>query len=328
MASPPTLGDSDLPTPNVQAKSLSARLNAHLQAAEGAFSASTERALLGDTERFTAWCQSHSRRVLPARAPTVVAYIEAMSLDHAPATVRRYVSSIATVHKVIGAPSPLGDLTVKLALQRMHRRYGRRQRQVMGLTWALRCRLLEAPGQRLIDVRNHAMLATAYDTLLRRSELVSALVIDLMIELDGTAVLLVRRSKTDTQGAGALLYLHPDSVRLVRQWLESSGVTAGPLFRSIRKDGRVGGKLDPSQVPRIYKAMAKRAGLPGSLANKLSGHSPRVGAVQDMIALGVEISAILHAGRWKSPAMVQRYGEKLLARRSGAAQLARLQGRE
>ena len=33
------------------------------------------------------------------------------------------------------------------------------------------------------------------------------------------------------------------------------------------------------------------------------------------------------AGRWKSVAMVNRYGERLLARKSGAAQLARLQRR-
>ena len=38
-------------------------------------------------------------------------------------------------------------------------------------------------------------------------------------------------------------------------------------------------------------------------------------------------TAILHAGRWKSTAMVSRYGARLLARQSGAARLARLQGR-
>ena len=59
----------------------------------------------------------------------------------------------------------------------------------------------------------------------------------------------------------------------------------------------------------------------------LSGHSARVGAAQDMVAAGIELPAILHAGRWKSTAMVNRYGERLLARRSGAAQLARMQKR-
>ena len=38
-------------------------------------------------------------------------------------------------------------------------------------------------------------------------------------------------------------------------------------------------------------------------------------------------AGILQAGRWKSSAMVNRYGERLLARNGAAAQLARIQGR-
>ena len=38
---------------------------------------------------------------LPARATTVVACIDAMAKVKAPATVRRYVSSIATMHKAM-----------------------------------------------------------------------------------------------------------------------------------------------------------------------------------------------------------------------------------
>ena len=40
------------------------------------------------------------------------------------------------------------------------------------------------------------------------------------------------------------------------------------------------------------------------------------------------LPAILQAGRWKSTSMVNRYGERLLPQRSGAAQLARMQLRE
>ena len=80
-------------------------------------------------------------------------------------------------------------------------------------------------------------------------------------------------------------------------------------------------------MPRIFKAMARRAGLPEDVAEALSEHSARVGAAQDMIAGGIELPAILQAGRWKTTTLVNRYGERLLARRSGAAQLARLQRR-
>ena len=46
-----------------------------------------------------------------------------------------------------------------------------------------------------------------------------------------------------------------------------------------------------------------------------------------MIASGIGTPAIMQAGRWKNATMVQRYGERLLPKRNGAAQLARLQKR-
>ena len=303
------------------------RLTAYLEDARGALSGNTVRAVRADLERFTAWCAERGLAPLPARAATVVAYIEALASGRAPATVRRYVSSIATVHKAAGEQSPLEHVTVRRALTRMHRQRGCRQTQVQGLTWALRRRLVGAAGDRLIDMRNRAILAVAYDAMLRRSELVALHVVDVTTERDGSASLLVRRGKSDPAGDGSMLYLHRDSVSLLRGWLSASGITSGPLFRSLRKDGTVGGRLHASQVPRIYKAMAERAGLPAHMVRRLAGHSPRVGAAQDMIAFGIGIPAIMQAGRWTSAAMVQRYGERLLAKRNGAAQLARLQKR-
>ena len=302
-------------------------LAVYLEAARGAFSHNTERALRADVEIFGSWCRRHVRAALPASAATVVAFIDDMARVKAPATVRRYVSSIATLHKALRETNPMESAVVKLALQRMHRRRGRRQAQVQGLTWPLRNRLLEAAGDRRIDVRNRALLAVAYDTMLRRSELVSLEVSDLLVEADGSATLLVRSGKTDPDGRGAMLYLARDTVQLVQAWLEASGAGEGRLFRSVRKDGTVRETLGPGQVPRIYKRMARRAGLPDDIVDALAGHSTRVGPVQDMIACGIELPAILQSGRWKTTRMVHRYGERLLARQSGAAQLAERQQR-
>ena len=116
-------------------------------------------------------------------------------------------------------------------------------------------------------------------------------------------------------------------MRLLRAWLDRAGIADGMLFRSVGKGGRIGERLHPGQVPRLFKAMAREAGLPEAVVGPLGPHSARVGAAQDMVAAGIELPAILHAGRWKSTAMVNRYGERLLARRSGAAQLARMQKR-
>ena len=199
--------------------------------------------------------------------------------------MRRYVSSIATLHKALRHTNPLESARVRFALQRMHRRRGRRQAQVQGLTWPLRNRLLEAAGDRLIDARNRALLAMGYDTLLRRSELVSLELPDLLEEIDGTATLLVRAGKTDADGRGATLYLARDTVQLVKTWLEQGGVDGGRVFRSVRKDGTVGEQLDASQVPRIYKRMARRAGLPGDIVGHpgRAQHARRAGAGYDRL---------------------------------------------
>ena len=101
----------------------------------------------------------------------------------APATVRRYAASIAVAHRAVGRGKVAKSPLVRLALQSMHRRKGRRQGQAHGLTWPLRERLMAAAGDRLIDARNRALLAVAYDAMLRRAELTSLQTADLLEEM-------------------------------------------------------------------------------------------------------------------------------------------------
>ena len=315
------------PRPVAADRDFADRLGAFVRAARGAFSTNTERAVRADLAVYGAWCAKRGLAALPAAPETVAAFVDAMAEEKAPATVRRYVASIAVAHRAIGQGPMLESPLVGLALKRMHRKKGRRQGQARALTWPLRRRLLEAAGDRPIDLRNRALLATAYDTMLRRSELATLDVSDLLVDVRGDGTLLVRRSKTDGEGRCEIAYIAPDTVALLRAWIESSGVSKGRLFRSVGKGGRIGEGLDPSQVPRIFKEMARRARLPPAVVDGLSGHSTRVGAAQDMIAAGIGLPAILQAGRWKSPAMVNRYGERLLARKGATAQLARIQRR-
>ena len=302
-------------------------LGRFVRGGSGAFSDNTERALRSDLAIYAAWCGERGLRAVPAGPETVAAFVDAMAEVKAPATVRRYVTSIDIAHRIVGCANAAKSEAVRLALKRMHRKKGRRQDQARGLTWPLRNRLLDAAGDRLIDDRNRALLAVAYDGMLRRSELSALQVGDLLEEMDGDATVLVRRGKTDQEGEGETVWIAPDSLALVRVWLERGGIADGLLFRSVGKGGKHGGPLPPGQVPRIFKAMARAAGLPPHVVDGLSGHSTRVGAAQDMIGAGIEMPAILHAGRWKSTAMVSRYGARLQARQSGAARLARLQGR-
>ena len=88
------------------------------------------------------------------------------------------------------------------------------------------------------------------------------------------------------------------------------------------KGGRVGDALDSGDVARIFKAMAQAAHLTPDEIARISGHSTRVGAAQDLVRYGVDLVGAMQAGRWKTSAMVARYSARLLAKRGGMAQIA------
>ena len=61
---------------------------------------------------------------------------------------------------------------------------------------------------------------------------------------------------------------------------------------------------------------------------QVSGHSIRVGATQDLLALNIDLASVMQAGRWKSTRMPMRYGDEMLPARGGMAKAAEAQGRD
>jgi len=254
---------------------------------------------------------------VPAAPEVVALFIDSMAETKKPATIRRYVASIAHLHRAAGVADPTKANVVRLALKRMARARGSRQEQVAPLGDRVIERVLATAGIRPIDRRDIALLLVCRDMLARRSELVALQVEDLSFADDGSATALVRHSKADQAGQGAVLWLAPRTTAAVRLWLDTAGVAEGPVFRSVGKGGAIGGPLDPGEVARRFKVMAARAGIDPAT---ISGHSARVGLAQDLVAHGAEISAVMQAGRWKSPAMPARYAEHLTAGRGAVAQ--------
>ena len=148
------------------------------------------------------------------------------------------------------------------------------------------------------------MIAVASDALLRVSEVSNAQVEDVAFEDDGSARLLVRRSKTDRQCRGAMLFLGPHTAALVRQWLAAASIREGALFRRIHRAGTVASQgLGAGSVRRVIVQRAAAAGLAG----RVSGHSLRVGSAQSLAKRGAGLVAMQKAGRWASPDMPARY---------------------
>ena len=165
MPQPPTTTRIEtVPAATGAETAITARLRQHAEAARGAYAGNTERALRADVAIFTGWCAGEGRQVLPASAETVATFIDAMAASKAPATVRRYVSSVATFHRAAGVANPCAAQAVKLALKRMHRERGVAQAQAPPLNDVLVARMLAAAGTTLRDRRNKALLTVAYTT--------------------------------------------------------------------------------------------------------------------------------------------------------------------
>ena len=126
------------------------------------------------------------------------------------------------------------------------------------------------------------------------------------------------------EGNSAYRYLAPDTVRYLSAYLVASDHIEGVLIRAVGSGGGKSERLSGETVARIYKSMAKAAGIDPC---EVSGHSTRIGKAQDCVAAGIGIAAIMRDGGWKSEAMVARYTEHLRLKQSASARLKSIQGR-
>ncbi|MDP9083506.1 MAG: tyrosine-type recombinase/integrase [Pseudomonadota bacterium] len=288
----------------------------------------TLRAWRFDWVSFVAFCRSRDLLPLPALPSTVAAYIEACAeAGKKPATVRRYLATIACAHRAAKLINPNTDEDVKLALKGLYNKSPARQRQAKALGWHHVKRFLISAGAGIRADRERALLCVGYDTMARRSELVALDVEDFSFLDDGSGRVLIRRSKTDQAGEGSVAYLSPDTVLYLKAWLRTSGIKRGAVFRRLIGRGRIGERLQVDAIAQTFKRVAKFVGMAPIEAKDVSGHSIRVGATQDMLALNIDLASVMQAGRWKTTAMPMRYGEEIQAGLGGMARTAKAQGR-
>jgi integrase len=179
----------------------------------------------------------------------------------------------------------------------------------------------------------------------RRSELVAFNRGDFTFLGDGSGRALIRRSKTDQTGEGHTLYLAPATVRYLKEWLELAQISRGAVFRRLIGTGftpkrltkewksrtipeRIGARLSPEAIALTFKSVARHIKMHPEDVRNTSGHSIRVGATQDLLALNIDLASVMQAGRWTSPRMPMRYGAHVMAGLGGMARAARAQKRD
>jgi integrase len=297
--------------------------------AEGAYSPNTLRAQKADGAIFQAFCEARGEAYLPADPKTIRAFIEdRVEGGKKPATVKRYVATIARVHIAAGLLNPCSSEVVRLGLKKMGRETSARQDQAYPLGWKDIKEFIDSAGEGLRSDRERAMLCVAYETLARRGELVALELRDIDFHPNGTGHALVRRGKTDAGGQGRVAYLSRKTVKWLKIWLDHAKISEGPIFRRLIGRHQIGEALHPGSIAPIFKRVAQWIGMPARFVAEVSGHSTRVGAAQDLAELDIDLAAITQAGGWKSTRMPLQYAEKISAARSGMARAAAATGRD
>ena len=278
---------------------------------DGSYSPFTLLSYRADFSSFEAWCLKQGLGSLPAQPDTLALFIAHEMGRLKPTTLKRKLAGLRKVHHLLRLKDPTRDIEVDLAIRRAQRQKPQRPSQALGFTADLRDRLLAVCPEDLVGLRNRALVAVGFDTLCRRSELVSLRVEDIQPNHFGTASLLIRRAKNDPNGSGRIAHLTNGALEALNSWLAAASIRNGPLFRPVYQNHVVDRHMNPIIVGRVLKCLAARVGMSAEEVNEISGHSLRVGAAQQLTMNGLQLLPIMRAGGWRSVNVVARYVENV-----------------
>ena len=285
-----------------------------LEKIEGAYAYSTIRAYKADFGKFIEFCEECNEGALPALPSSIANFIIELSNDkRSSAGIRRALCGISTIHKLNRFADPTKDPDVTIEMRRMHRKLGRSSSQAGSINADTLDKLLLTTDDSIRGIRDRALLLVAYDTLCRRSELVSLQVKDVKTNMKNgieASSILLRKSKTDQDSTGKWLHLSPRAHLALVEWMKELPEGQEYLMVGIDRGARISGSsLNSGQVNRIYKRIARNAGLDELVIEGISGHSMRVGAAQDLLNSGASMPIIMQRGRWSKSDTVMRYLE-------------------
>lgn len=289
------------------------QLNETVKRIDGAYAPATIRAYRANFERFVDFCDHGHVKALPANEEDVSNYIKHLVQEKLKsASIRIAIASISAIHRLNQYPDPTSKSNVKLEMRRMHRSLGRESKQAACINHDLLNQMLEATDISFKGLRDRALLMTSYDTMCRRSELVSLSIDDAIVDQENQTIKIkLKKSKTDQYGLGRWLYLSEATQQAILDWLNATDIVSGKLFRGITRGNNVTEGLSCAQINRIYKLIVSKTNVESATLKNISGHSIRVGAAQDLLLSGASLPMIMQRGRWSKADTVMRYIENI-----------------
>lgn len=269
-------------------------------------SSATKRGYANDVRHFC----DHGGSI-PATLEQVIAYLVDAASTLAVATLERRLIAVHRAHVDAGHESPVKHAQVKRTMQGIRRTIGTRQRRVKPVVKDDLLEMLLLLGQQkpVKAARDQALLLVCWGAALRRSECVALRCEDITDHSTGIEILL-RRSKTDQEGAGRTCFIpHANGercpVKALKQYQELTGIRTGWLFRAVDRHDNIGDKpLSAQSVALIVKEGVKRLGGDPTL---VSGHSLRAGYCTQAAIAGLQPWQIREQTGHTSDLMLARY---------------------
>ena len=241
---------------------------------------------------------------------------------HAPATVRRRLTSWSILTRWRGLTGSFGAPSLNSALRLAVRATGRpRQRKSKkAVTGEILAKLLATCAtDRPVDIRDRALLLLAFASGgRRRSEVASLRVEDLIDEdpvpsdpkvpdspkLACLSIHLGRTKTTDVEDDATVLLIGRPVVAL-KAWLATAGIDSGPVFRKVDQWGNLSRRaLTPQSVNLVLKSRAALAGLD---ATAYSAHGLRAGYLTEAANRGIPLPEAMQQSQHKSLTQAASY---------------------
>ncbi|QXX76646.1 site-specific integrase [Methylovirgula sp. HY1] len=330
----------------------------------------TLRALASDLAYLEAWCQAATASPLPWPASESLALkflahhlwdrakretdprhgmpenvaadlqsAELLRVDgpHAPSTVKRRLSSWATLHRWKGLDGPFKSPTLRSALRlavRASARPRRRKSKCAVTRDILDTLLATCRSDRLADRRDLALLLIAFGSGGRRRSEVARLRVEQLHDEPPVPIdpedcntlflpcmsIALGRTKTGQADDDARVLLIGSPVVALREWLARADIQTGPIFRAIDRWGALDERpLTPQAVNLIVKRRCVQAGLD---PEAFSAHGLRSGYLTEAARNGVPLSEAMQQSQHRSVQQAASYYNEAERRLGRAARLA------
>ena len=275
----------------------------------------TVRAYKSDFNDFGIFCAQNGFKSLPSEPNIVSLYLTNLSVKNAKmSTLKRRLVSIGVIHKLKGYYLDTKHPSIIENIMGIKRRKGSIQKGKKPMLISYLKEIINIIDQqnkeKIKKLRDRSIILIGFSGGFRRNEIVSLDCDDLDFVPEGLKIN-IKRSKTDQFGEGftkALPYFDNSQycpVVSLKNWLEISRITTGPLFRRFAKGSKLSeNRLTDQTVALLIKQYLNLAGIE---SKNYSGHSLRSGFATSAAESGVEERNIMAMTGHKSTSMVRKY---------------------